>query len=100
MDSPAVSGVPLELDIWFPPPPEADFMVSLVYYMKFKNEYYPVFVQDLDINDLNEEGTALIPISKPAYVVVVVSGINELGLADYSFRVDYNHKFNGWSWGE
>jgi hypothetical protein len=97
LDSPDISGVPLELDLV---PAEADFQVSLVYYLKFRGEYYPVLVQDLTLNDMNEEGMAWIPISKPAYVVMVVSGVHEQGVADYGFDVDFIHKRHCWSWGE
>ncbi|MFW9887912.1 MAG: hypothetical protein ACFFER_07010 [Candidatus Thorarchaeota archaeon] len=88
-----VSGTLLSLETTYPP---ADFMVSLVYYEKFRGGYYPVYVSELDINTMNEEGTMTVMPSNRGFVVLVVSPIHIHGLADYSFKVSYRHKFHCW----
>jgi hypothetical protein len=99
VDDVMVGGEVLELDVWYPPPPEADFMVSLVYYKAKRGRNYPVWVSELSLNDFNEKGTKWIPIKKPYYVVVVVSAIHDLGTADYAFKVGYKHRCGCWGWG-
>lgn len=85
----SISGTALDL---MPVYPEADFQVSLVYYMKFSGEYYPIFVWDLSLDSATEEGTTWVFPPHRGYVVLVVSAIHDAGLADYSFEVDFLHK--------
>ncbi|MFX1415302.1 MAG: hypothetical protein ACFFC0_00760 [Promethearchaeota archaeon] len=91
LDTPSVSGVALELAEWYALPPEADFMVSFVYFAKCKGNYYPVWVSELCLDDMTEEGRKWLPISKPMYVVVVVSAIHDVGVADYEFKVGHGY---------
>jgi hypothetical protein len=99
MDDVTVGGEVLELDAWYPPPPEADFMVSLVYYKAKRGRNYPVWVRELRLNDMTEKGSKWIPIRRPYYVVMVVSGIHDAGVADYAFKVGYKHRGHCWGWG-
>ncbi|MFX1415304.1 MAG: hypothetical protein ACFFC0_00770 [Promethearchaeota archaeon] len=96
-DSVTVSGEYVELGPYLP---EADFQVTLVYYTKFKGDYFPFFVWDLDLDSMTEEGTSLVMPPHRGYVVLVVSAVQNSGLADYSFNVDFKHKWDCSFWGE
>jgi len=99
MNNVTQGGEVLELDVWYPPAPEADFMVSLVYYAKWRGNYYPVWVREMGLDDMTEEGMKKLGFGS-CYVVIVVSAVHDLGVADYSFKIDYRHKHHCWSWGE
>lgn len=81
-----VSGSPIELSAYVPPPPdwEADFMVSAVYAFVIDGDtiYVPV---DLWLDDETEMGI-IGGVKKPHYsTILIVTSISEEGFVDYTF---------------
>ncbi len=85
-NSVTVSGVPLELAPWFPPPPEADFMVTLVSVWE-KWGTTKISVRNVHTWDEFEFGFRFLWWSKPDAIFVVVSPIHDAGIVDYEFAL-------------
>ncbi|MFW9798849.1 MAG: hypothetical protein ACFFD9_00275 [Candidatus Thorarchaeota archaeon] len=85
-DSVTVSGMPLELAAWFPPPPEADFMVTIVS-VKEKRGRLNYYVKNIRTWDEFEFGMSFLWWGKPDTIFVIVSPIHDAGVVDYEFAI-------------
>lgn len=83
-----VSGTPIELSAYTPPPPdwEADFMVTVIHAIVLDKctIYIPA---NMWLHDATEDGWA-IGFKKPSYTILIVSSISEEGFVDYEFKAD------------
>ncbi len=64
---------------------DIDFQVTIVW--KLGGRYVNYVVKQMELNDLNEFGMEMIPISKHHSAYVIVSPTMETGWADYQFAV-------------
>lgn len=93
-------GIPLynieeDLELIYPPDPEADFMVSIVAkYNFFGHSLY--FVREVRLNDLTEFGWTLFMDKKWKEITIVVSSIHEEGFVDYQFEVSRFRGHHRW----
>jgi hypothetical protein len=81
----AVSGVPLDLEV-YTPDWEADFLVTAVYAFEICGHtlYIPV---DMWLCDETEMGK-IFGVKRPSYTVLIVSNTSEQGFVDYQFKAE------------
>jgi hypothetical protein len=86
IDDLTIGGTELDEDAFFyPPPPETDFMVSLIMVEEDDGEVEFIKPKNVKLKDLTEIGKKGLELDDDGYVYVLVS--NNEGPADYMFSV-------------